>query len=86
MYSTNAPIGVGEINSLWTARQQSIGTNGYVMHSFRHSMRDRLRAVNCPSGMIDQIGGWSKRSGGEGYGEGFGLDKVYAALKLVAGL
>ena len=30
--------------------------------SFIHSvtsMRDRLRAVNCPSDMIDQIGGWS---------------------------
>ena len=50
--------------------KQTIG-DGYVMHSFRHSMRDRLRAVNCPSEMIDQIGGWSKRSVGEGYGEGF---------------
>ena len=49
--------------------KQTIG-DGYVMHSFRHSMRDRLRAVNCPSEMIDQIGGWSKRSVGEGYGEG----------------
>ena len=27
------------------------------IHSFRHSLRDRLRAVNCPSEMIDQIGG-----------------------------
>ena len=39
-------------------------------------MRDRLRAVNCPSEMIDQIGGWSKRSVGEGYGEGFGLGNI----------
>ena len=23
-----------------------------VMHSFRHSMRDRLRAVGCPSGFV----------------------------------
>jgi integrase len=52
--------------------KQVIG-GGYVVHSFRHSMRDRLRAVNCPSEMIDQIGGWSKRSVGEGYGEGFPL-------------
>ena len=65
--------------------KQTIG-DGYVMHSFRHSMRDRLRVVNCPSEMIDQIGGWSKRSVGESYGEGFGLDKVSAALKLVADL
>ena len=32
--------------------------SGCVVHSFRHSMRDRLRAVECPSEMIDQIGGW----------------------------
>jgi integrase len=31
---------------------------GCVIHSFRHSMRDRLRAVQCPSDIIDQIGGW----------------------------
>ena len=54
--------------------------DGYVMHSFRHSMRDRPRAVNCPSEMIDQIGGWSKRSVGEGYGEGFRLTQVFQAL------
>ena len=52
--------------------KQTIG-DGYVIHSFRHSMRDRLRAVNCPSEMIDQIGGWSKRSVGEGYGEGYSV-------------
>ena len=34
-------------------------------------MRDRLRAVSCPLEMIDQIGGWSNRSVGEGYGEGY---------------
>ena len=28
-----------------------------VIHSFRHSMRDRLRAVECPSDIIDAIGG-----------------------------
>ena len=46
----------------------------YVIHSFRHSMRDRLRAVNCPSDMIDQIGGWSSGKVGEGYGDGFSLE------------
>ena len=46
----------------------------YVIHSFRHSMRDRLRAVNCPSDVIDQIGGWSRRSVGEQYGDGFKLN------------
>ncbi len=55
--------------------KQTIG-DSYVLHSFRHSMRDRLRAVNCPSEMIDQIGGWSKRSVGEGYGDGYSVAQL----------
>jgi hypothetical protein len=31
----------------------------YVIHGFRHAFRDRLRAVECPSEIIDQLGGWS---------------------------
>ena len=40
-------------------------------------MRDRLRAVSCPSEMIDQIGGWSSGKVGEGYGEGFDLNHLH---------
>ena len=36
-------------------------------------MRDRLRAVECPKEIIDQIGGWSSSDVGESYGEGFPL-------------
>ena len=60
--------------------KQIIG-DSYVTHSFRHSMRDRLRAVNCSSEMIDQIGGWSKRSVGEGYGEGFQSQQLVAVMR-----
>ena len=45
--------------------------NNYVIHSFRHSVRDRLRATNCPSEMIDQIGGWSNSNVGIKYGLGY---------------
>jgi integrase len=45
--------------------------SGCVVHSFRHSMRDRLRAVECPSEMIDQIGGWQTAGVGQGYGNGY---------------
>ena len=31
---------------------------GLTAHCLRHTMRDRLRAVECPMDMIDQIGGW----------------------------
>jgi len=43
----------------------------YTIHSFRHSMRDRLRAVECPSDVIDQIGGWLTQGVGNSYGEGY---------------
>jgi len=43
---------------------------GYTIHSFRHSMRDRLRAVECPSEVIDQIGGWLTLGVGSAYGTG----------------
>ena len=55
---------------------------GCVIHSFRHSMRDRLRAVQCPSEMIDQIGGWTTAGVGQGYGQGFSLDSLRGYLKL----
>ena len=50
-----------------------------VIHGFRHAIRDRLRAVQCPSEIIDQIGGWSSGKIGEGYGEGHTIGglKVY---------
>ena len=55
----------------------------YVIHSFRHSMRDRLRAVNCPSDMIDQIGGWSSSKIGEGYGKGFKASNINSYIELI---
>ena len=45
----------------------------YTIHSFRHSMRDRLRAVECPSDVIDQIGGWLTQGVGASYGEGYSV-------------
>ena len=49
---------------------------GCTMHSFRHSMRDRFRAVECPKEIIDRIGGWSSNDVGESYGDGFSLDNI----------
>tara|TARA_R110000850_G_scaffold95944_4_gene201118 strand:+ start:563 stop:1732 length:1170 start_codon:yes stop_codon:yes gene_type:complete len=46
---------------------------GCVVHSFRHSLRDRLRAVECPPDIIDRIGGWSVSGIGESYGNGYPL-------------
>ena len=49
----------------------------FVIHGFRHAFRDRLRAIECPSDIIDQLGGWSLRSIGEGYGRGYSLDVLH---------
>ena len=45
-----------------------------VIHYFRHSLRDRLRAVECPADIIDCIGGWERRGVGESYGDGYPLE------------
>ena len=48
--------------------------DGMTAHCLRHTMRDRLRAVDCPMDMIDQIGGWRSVGGvGAKYGVGYQL-------------
>jgi integrase len=54
-----------------------------VVHSFRHSMRDRLRAVECPSDIIDQIGGWTTKGIGHAYGKGYSLEILAKWMKLL---
>ena len=51
-------------------------SDSYVIHGFRHSMRDRLRAVECPSDIIDKIGGWITAGVGQSYGQGFPLEVI----------
>ena len=48
-----------------------------VVHSLRHSYRDRLRAVEAPSDMIDQLGGWSMKTVGQNYGDGYKLNHMH---------
>jgi len=49
----------------------------------RHAFRDRLRAVNAPMDMIDQLGGWAKSSIGQNYGEGFQLKDCERRVALI---
>ena len=55
----------------------------YVIHGFRHSFRDRLGAVECPSEIIDQLGGWSSKSVGQGYGVGYKLNHLNKWISLI---
>ena len=52
-----------------------------VIHSFRHSFRDRLRNADVQSEVIDQLGGWAKQSVGQSYGEGYDLSGLSKAIK-----
>ena len=71
--STNANSASAALNK-WL---HPLVPDGCTMHSFRHSMRDRLRAVECPSDIVDQIGGWATGGVGQGYGTGYGLSVCY---------
>ena len=46
----------------------------YVIHGFRHSFRNRLKVVECPSDIIDQLGGWSLKSVDQGYGKSYKIN------------
>jgi integrase len=56
-----------------------------TMHSFRHSIRDRLRAVECPSDIVDEIGGWRTEGVGQGYGRGYPLPVLAKWMALLPG-
>lgn len=54
---------------------------GLTAHSLRHTMRDRLRAVECPMELIDQIGGWKNVGGvGTNYGKGHSVEQIKSWL------
>ena len=55
--------------------------SGCVIHSFRHSLRDRLRAAECPADVIDSIGGWTTEGVGHQYGKGHSLQVMHRWMK-----
>ena len=73
---TNANSASAALNKWLQAR---IGSD-YTIHSFRHSIRDRLRTVECPSDIIDQIGGWLTLGVGNSYGNGYSNEILHKYL------
>ena len=58
--------------------------NGLTAHCLRHTFRDRLRAVECPMDLIDQIGGWKSVSSiGNGYGKGYRLAQIRTVIERI---
>jgi integrase len=59
---------------------KTVGGSNDVIHGLRHSFRDRLRAIEAPTDMIDQLGGWALKSVGQGYGDGYDLELLVKYL------
>ena len=51
--------------------------NDSVVHRYRNSFRHRLRAVEGPSEVIEQLGGWILKSKGKEYGKGYNIKILY---------
>ena len=68
--TTNANSASGALNK-WLKVQTG---EGYTIHGFRHAMRDRLRAVECPADIADQVGGWVGEGVGISYGQGYTIE------------
>ena len=62
---------------------KSIAGNEAVIHGLRHSFRDRLRAAEAPSELIDQLGGWSLQSVGQSYGNGYALENLSSWMEKI---
>ena len=76
-YATHASNAVNK----WLKRD----FGGLTAHSLRHTFRDRLRAVECPMDMIDQIGGWRSVGGvGVSYGEGYSTEQEQKWMRSVS--
>jgi len=61
-------------------KENGLARRGQSLHSFRHTMRDRLRNEGVPADLIDRIGGWKTAGVGEGYGMGHSLEVLQRAM------
>ena len=55
-------------------------SDGATVHGIRHAFRDRLRGVEAPVDLIDQLGGWSVKSVGMSYGDGYSIQMAYGHI------
>uniref|UniRef100_A0A9E8CP68 Tyrosine-type recombinase/integrase n=1 Tax=Bosea sp. NBC_00436 TaxID=2969620 RepID=A0A9E8CP68_9HYPH len=82
-YATPTDVNANSASATLNKWIKSRLPKGCVIHSFRHSLRDRLRAVECPADIIDAIGGWTTQGIGHRYGSGHSLEVKQRWLKLI---
>ena len=73
----------------WIRTRDGFAESELTCHSLRHSMKDRLRAVECADSIQDQILGHTTKGVGARYGQGYPLDLLAAwvnkAMDLIRG-
>lgn len=57
-------------------KENGLARTGQGLHSFRHTLVDRLRDAGVPKDVREQIGGWKSQGVSESYGQGFSLIKL----------
>jgi integrase len=76
-YTTTKACSINSVSATlnkWIRTRDSLQGAGVTCHSLRHSMKDRLRAVQCPDSVQDQILGHTTQGVGARYGQGYPLD------------
>lgn len=78
--SGNASAALGK----WL-RDKKLASQGQALHSFRHTMADRLRNAGVLQHVMDSIGGWKTEGMSARYGVGFSLDTKLEAMRKALG-
>jgi integrase len=61
-------------------KESRLAKAGQGLHSFRHTLVDRLREAGVPKDVREQIGGWKSQGLSESYGQGFSLMRLHEAM------
>jgi len=75
-YTTVEKCNVNSVSAAlnkWIRTRNALKESRLTCHSLRHSMKDRLRAVQCPDSIQDQILGHTTQGVGARYGQGYPL-------------
>lgn len=70
----------------WLRSREGLKGSRLGNHSLRHGMKDRLRAVQCPDSVQDQILGHTTPGVGASYGKGYPLDQLAGWLVKATGV
>lgn len=66
-------------------KDNGLAGKGQALHSFRHTMADRLRNAGVSKELLEAIGGWATGGMSSGYGKGFSLETKREAMTKVVG-